>query len=277
MASEIKKLLNKENCTGRDIGRIMLIDLVNAYKNALYGRKIKLLSVEDKIKLINKFDKEEDNIEYTKFKYIHEFIVTVPMRYALARNIAETSFWKLHYFLNAAFTTKKTEEKFQLNNFNPRIVTQAEYEQMEKTNPKGMTFIVSDKHIKALIFTLKNKYREMYALHVFLTITGEFCEVEDLETILAPVDESMINAINAAFDFLTLSDSYNPKNTLIKNIKASFKHIYVDSLKPGEETIVDTQCAMSYDIFYGRADAFIKEYLMNDIFLDDDDGARGER
>jgi hypothetical protein len=127
----MKALFNKKGWTGNEVGRLMIADLVTAYKNALHGTEKGLLSDSDKAMLVNNLEKKADIRTYNEYKYVHDFVVTVPMRYMVSQNMAEAAFWKLYHLLTSV---RQAEWKNQSSRFEPRIMTQAEYDESKKAD-----------------------------------------------------------------------------------------------------------------------------------------------
>jgi len=111
----------------------MIADLVTAYKKISQGTKKGLLSESEKAKLVNRLEKKEDIKSYNEYKYVHDFVVTVPLRYMLAENIAEAAFWKLYNLLK---NVDRVERDNRLRKFAPLIVTKSEYNRMKKADFK---------------------------------------------------------------------------------------------------------------------------------------------
>ena len=129
--AEIKSLMNKKGWTGDEVGRLMITDLVTAYKNALSGQDKGLLSDSDKSRLVNALEKPADIKRYNEYRYVHEFLCTVPIRYNLSEQITSHYFWKLYHILRE---TQQAENENSRCHFDVKIVTQQEYDKIKQAD-----------------------------------------------------------------------------------------------------------------------------------------------
>lgn len=128
---DIKSLMNKKGWTGDEVGRLMITDLVTAYKNALSGQDKSLLSDSDKSRLVHSLEKPADIKRYNEYRYVHEFLCTVPIRHNLSEQISNHYFWKLYHILRE---TQQAENENSRCRFDIKIVTQQEYDRMKQAD-----------------------------------------------------------------------------------------------------------------------------------------------
>ena len=157
VAAKKKEPVNKKVRTGAEVGRMMIADLVFAYKNALEGTDKGLLSDSEKKALVNALEKKEDVRAYNEFKYLHDFIVTVPMRCLVAQNMAETAFWKLYHLLT---TVRRAELENQLIRLEPRVMTQAEFDELRKADFAAKMSVTSN--VERLVLHAVEYYAAKY-------------------------------------------------------------------------------------------------------------------
>jgi len=296
---ESKNKTNPTVMTGDDVGRLLIADLVTLYKNALRGTKNSLLSGSETTRLVNSLEKTDDIRAYNEYKYLHDFVVTVPMRFLLAQSLAEVAFERLCHALE---TTCAAEEVNRARQREPVIVTQTEYlkmkgergqsvfailqespltlEMVDKNgryrsprpssffeNHRAETLLSCPAGIPKWIRDLKRHYREMYAFHEFLSLVEEFAQVKDLKVILSPVDETLIERINDAFrlweNIGLAHDRDEPgRQRLLEGLKKMLAPIDSSSLRPTQNAIKATKANLSFSIFHGFAAEFINQYLV---------------
>lgn len=128
----IDRLLKKNNLTGWDIGRIMIADLLEIYKKQLNGdieAKEGILSEKDKVTLIHGIETVEDSKKYGLFKYVHDFLTTIPMRIAYNQQLFENNSFKLHHILS--LTKLAEEENTDRIYHTPLVVSPSQYEDIK--------------------------------------------------------------------------------------------------------------------------------------------------
>lgn len=137
MTTNIEHILKKTQITGEEIGRLMIKDLIVQYENILQGKDGELLADNEKDILVDKLNTREDIMIYNEFKYIHDFVVSIPIRYELSKAVLERDFWKLYYLLRAVENSEYYERQF-LHRM-PHIVTQSQYDRMKEEHIKCVT------------------------------------------------------------------------------------------------------------------------------------------
>ena len=296
---KVKQQTKTTSMTGDDVGRLLIADLVTLYKNALQGTENSVLSISETTRLVNSLENTKDIRTYNEYKYLHDFVVTVPIRYLLAQNQAEVVFERLS---NALERVRDAETAIQVHRQAPIIVTQSEYFQnlrerdqkvfailqenhltqgMVDENglyspPKAYPFmndfraeklLAEATHILGWIQDLKLHYQEMYAYHAFLSIAEEFTQVKDLQILLSPVDDSLIHKINCLFllwQEIGLADGRDEekRNHLTQSLQKMLVPIQPSSLRPTKNAIKAAKNNMSFTIFHGYATEFINRYLV---------------
>jgi hypothetical protein len=132
VAKDVKSFSAKKGWTGEEIGRLMIADMVKAYKNALNGEDNELLTDTEKNTYVNMISGKKDIKQYNNFRYIHEYVFMLPMRYSLHEQTAEACFWKLYYILQNASQAESSEN--DRLNYTPHIVTQKQYDELKKAD-----------------------------------------------------------------------------------------------------------------------------------------------
>jgi len=150
-----------------------------------------------------------------------------------------------------------------------RINKNGHYKDPEDTSfARHRAEVLIDKYgenIRDWLDKIKSGYRDMYAFHAFLAITGELIGVPGLDTFISPIDETKIETLNALFeefgDFLygpREGENSRPFELLNEEIKAVLKPINLSSLQPTEEQVKRARAAINFDTFKGGARDFIE-------------------
>lgn len=118
------------------------------------------------------------------------------------------------------------------------------------------------------IEVIKDRYKDMYAIHTFLVLTSEFCKVDGLEILIEPVNEECINIINFYLRKVSQDLCYKrtgkgsiPVNKLRLKLENIFKPIKISELQPTEKDILKARESMSFKTFQGHANSFIEDII----------------
>jgi|GEM_PF-3517455 len=280
--------INKKGFTGDEVGRLMIADLVTAYQNALQGTEKGLLSDSEKTALVNNLQKKEDIRAYNEYKYLHDFVVTIPMRYLVSQNMAEAAFWKLYLLLTSIWRTElENESRHDAPEGNTVVHAAVSISQImaasraQKEQAPGA--VSNDSFFKVFraetlleeyganvcqcIQIIVRQFKEMFAFHVFLGIAGDFCNVDGLESLISPVDESMIEALNNIFSLwkhiaCAQGRDEGQREELVRNVQALLTPISITGLKPTQEAVFAAKAHMTFQTFQGYAAEFINQYLI---------------
>lgn len=132
MTTNIKALLSKKGWTGDEVGRIMIADVVKAYQNIIDGKgEHGLLTDVEKDQLVDGLNNNSDIKKYNEYRNVHDFITSVPVRYQLSVETAQAHFWRLYYLLQQTVEAERAQSSEARR---PRIVTQAEYDELAAAN-----------------------------------------------------------------------------------------------------------------------------------------------
>lgn len=99
----IDRLLKKNNLTGYDIGRIMIADLLELYKKQMNGEpeaKEGVLDLKERTMLVNGIETQEDSRQYNRFKYVHDFLTSIPMQISYNQQLVEHYLFKYFHIID---------------------------------------------------------------------------------------------------------------------------------------------------------------------------------
>jgi len=120
--------------------------------------------------------------------------------------------------------------------------------------------------------TIKERYREMYAIHTFLALVSEMTGVPGLVAFIRPIDEAKLETINAQFnEFMdhvfverhgdlgieNLPEAFDTIEAIHEVVLELLQPISISSLQPTEEQVKHAKETISYDTFKGGARDFI--------------------
>lgn len=126
MAKSIKSLLKKGKLTGAEVGRLMIADLVAAYKNAMKGKTdgFGLFTPEEKQRLSDAVTGTQDIRDYNDYIAIYNFLKTYGAICQSMATSVELEFFRLYSLLSRML---EAETSYSLREIAPTIMTEKEY------------------------------------------------------------------------------------------------------------------------------------------------------
>lgn len=143
----VSKALRSGKLTGEEVGKLMIKDLVTHFLNFQKEENKGLLSVEERMALVDSIKKPNDIRAYNDYKLLHDFLEKETLKYSMF--IQEI---RLRYFIMMNFLTNFRYAEQEYNHLRelPKIVTQAEYDEIiKKQIEEKMTWKIS---VEWLIF-----------------------------------------------------------------------------------------------------------------------------
>lgn len=132
MATSLKTLLKKGKLTGDEVGRLMIQDLIAAYKNRLEGKEGKgFLTDAEMTALVNGLSERQDIKRYNEFRFVHEYLVKSVGYFSMYKETAEICFWRIYHIL---MELKQAEEENSRIKWQPRIMTQKQYDELKQAD-----------------------------------------------------------------------------------------------------------------------------------------------
>lgn len=120
-------MLTKESPTGEDLGRLMIADLVVAYKNAQEGIRDKgLLTQDDRENLMRRLRDQAERRVYNDYVGIYELIKNYGSICQAMATSVELQFWRVYSVLVPML---QAEISYGYSNYEPVIMTREEYEE----------------------------------------------------------------------------------------------------------------------------------------------------
>jgi len=116
------------------------------------------------------------------------------------------------------------------------------------------------------IETLKDQYRQLYAIHALVAIISEFIEVDDLNSLLQPIDEGGIDTLNSLFDLTIYSvevmeEGDRPIEETRAEMRELLQPIRISALQPTAETIQAARKSIKFETFRGYAIDFLEDLM----------------
>jgi hypothetical protein len=128
---DITQLLKKSKgkLTGDEVGRLMIADLVEAYKHALTGGDVNkgILSDKEKSELVKGLEGSHNITRYNKYRYLNDFLTRFPTLNALQEQIFDNYYFRLYSLLKNA---ENAEQEYWFDHFTPLIVTEEKYKEL---------------------------------------------------------------------------------------------------------------------------------------------------
>lgn len=265
MEKAIQKLLHQRALSGEDVGRLMILDLLAAYKNLSDGGNgTGVLTDQEKINLVHNLTNFGDIQQYNDFRGVHDFLSSAGAVFESYAKTYETYYLKLFHLL----TNMKYAEE-QNNTIKPAIMTKIQYENFLKSNtqaPIGGISVLQDypahmqlnidengfycepqsmiqqdftaenvllnysNFIKEMTDGLKDMLSECCARRKAMELIGRFIKIRDVKILIGSIDEEKITLLNRL-----MLDAVNSINglTIRNNVQAGeLKHKFYDMLRP---------------------------------------------
>jgi len=160
VSKDINQILKSGKLTGEEVGRLMIKDMIIAFKGSvkLKHKELKgLLSHDQMNALVDRLTGGDNIRAYNDYKALHDFLTTAPILLFAQYQIAEIAYWQLTYLFHKLDDAENENRRIF---FQPRIMTQKQYDELRKANfERKMTFTAS---IEELIFHALEYYRGLY-------------------------------------------------------------------------------------------------------------------
>lgn len=225
----------KAKMTGDEVGRAMIEDLVEAYKNLILGKGEKgLYTASEKLSMVNSLTNPEDIRRYNEYKYIHDYLNMAPAAYESYSKTCEVYYWRLYHMLKELM-----DAEVEYRNQRPLIMTREQYRRFLELNASDIDIPKAHKGIAVLeplqvyprddidekgdyvepepfwranlsenflsarggqareyISGIKEMLRECLARQAAVALVGEFIGIPDVSLLLNPVDINGIFELN---------------------------------------------------------------------------------
>lgn len=127
--ASIQAQLKKKRLGGKEIGIIVIKDLVTLYLPDEYDNPRGYLSADQKSRLMSLLDTPEKQKEYEKLYLIHQELERLPASFDIYSCVAELAFQRLHYLLGLLL---KAEAAAREDVHHPRLLTQALFDKVKE-------------------------------------------------------------------------------------------------------------------------------------------------
>lgn len=229
----------KGKLTGDEVGRLMIADLIAAYKNALAAYKNALtggdvkgiLTDKEKAELVNCLEGRENIIRYNKYRYLNDFLTRFPTLAGLQEQIFDNFYFRLYALLGNA---KAAENEYWFDHFSPLIVTEEQYRELtaeQNAKDREETYSAMDIFGEFLLDVL-NKYESGKRLKIRKDITKTKSQPIPNERIKANYYEKGENGHYETKDGETEKE-VNP--VVWQELLAAHELIFIDELEAPED------------------------------------------
>lgn len=295
MEKHIRKLMSQETLNGAETGRLMILDLLSAYKDLLCGGDgTGFMSDAEKIELVNRLTSSEDISRFNDFKGVHDYLTTFSAIFDSFAKTYEVCHWKLHHFLD---DMKYSEEESAFSKTLPVIMTEKQYEKFTSSGsalpPGGVAVLreipgieaVTDENgfyitrepewrgiysaenilsthsdfIQETLNTMKDTLAECLARQKALELIGRFIKVPHVKILISPVDEGKIQLLN---DYMASTiegirrEDCNYEQEIKQKLSALFEPIDLTVLSPAAVAVTKARRALNFDVIKNGSEAF---------------------
>lgn len=141
MSRKLTNLLNKGKLTGEEVGRLMIKDLLEIYKEArnnpdvLNGKKDAkgILTAAERQIMVDRLDTREDIRAYNEYRALYEYITKDATRLDLYHKEVQIALWRLIHLVSQL---KNAEDEYSYTRFDPTIMTQKQYDELKEKEIK---------------------------------------------------------------------------------------------------------------------------------------------
>lgn len=143
---KLKKLLTKAHLTGEDVGRLMIADLVVAYKNAHDGKpNTCLLSQDERMQAMQRMHGAAERRIYNEYVGIYELVKSYGSICQVMATSVELQFWRVYSVVNALL---QAETNYGFSTYQPVIMTEKEYEEKQDSlsRYRGGVAVLQERH-----------------------------------------------------------------------------------------------------------------------------------
>ena len=119
----------KGKLTGDEVGRLMIADLIECYKQAFHGGDANsgLFTDKEKTELVNAVEGREEIARYNKFRYLNDFLTRFPALSLANEQMFENYYFRLYSLLRQVHAA---ENEYFFDKFRPLIVTEERYKEL---------------------------------------------------------------------------------------------------------------------------------------------------
>lgn len=165
MSRKLTSILNKGKLTGEEVGRLMIKDLLEIYKearnnpDALNGKKdVKgILTAAERQIMVDRLDTREDIRAYNEYRALYEYITKDATRLDLYHKEVQIALWRLIHLVSQL---KNAEDEYSYTRFEPTIMTQKQYDELKEKEIKKT--LENTESIESFIIYALQHYVELY-------------------------------------------------------------------------------------------------------------------
>lgn len=165
MSRKLTSLLGKGKLTGEEVGRLMIKDIVETYKDALNNIALNkenkeakgILTDAQRQTMVSKLETREDIKAYNEYRALHEYLIKDSTLLSLYHKEAQVAIWRLIHLISQL---KNAEDEYNHTIYDPTIMTQTQYDSLkDKEIQEVLTYTES---IESLVIHALQYYIELY-------------------------------------------------------------------------------------------------------------------
>lgn len=296
LKKEIQALLSKQNLTGDEAGRLMILDLISAYKNlADGGEGIGILTDAEKTDIVNSLVFPDEIQRFNDYRGLHDYLTSAPV---IAESYAKT--YEVYHLkmLHLLSNMKRAEEENALLKLRPIVMTKKQYELFHQSGipmPAGgiavlqsipslkygidedgmyyepepeyrrdyMAENVLQKHtdfINEALDGMKDMLAECLARKKALELVASYTKIPQIKMLIMPVGGESLELLNG-FMFVIikklLRDNEKAVIELQSKLSALFVPIDLAALEPTPQAVKKARRSLNFYVIKNSSEAFV--------------------
>lgn len=236
MKINIKKMIAEGKLTGEFVGRTLLEDMINQYRE---DENIELLSNKQKQEMIKSLSENEIS-EYKKYKNIYDLITNLKPVLIVQNQAAHITFLKINHIIDNLMISEEA------NNFAATILINHDAFKPFWKSVWMAESVIDFELVSSNIEHLIEIYEEHYVIVKIIEILGELIGIKDLELTIIHPDEKQIDMFNSVIVSALQNIKINrygffererPAEELKEELRKELKTIDIENLKLDKKTI----------------------------------------
>lgn len=286
MEKAINKLLANKPLTGDEAGRIMILDLLSAYKDLMDGGEgTGVLNDAEKTEIVSGLTSASDVQLFNDYKGVHDFLTTASAVYDSYAKTYEVYYWKLYHLL---VITNYAEDENIFAAKSPVVMTKEQYgrfmlsgEPMLKVGiavlqdsasapvrigkdgfysadaPTWRRLYTANKllensgYVTEVIGGMKDMLAECYARRKALEMIGRFIKVPHVKILTTPIDEDKISLLNKL-----MTDIINNAGSVAEPLSSLLQPIDISVIEPEPVAVKKARRVLSFPFIKNNSEAF---------------------
>lgn len=293
---EIKNILSKQNLTGDDVGRLMILDFLSAYKNLTDGGdSTGILTDTEKTGVVNSLALADEIHRFNDYRGLHDYLTSAPV---IVESYAKTyEVYRLR-LLHLLTNMKRSEEENYFFKQRPVVMTKKQYElflQSGDVQPVSGIAVLQDlphteagidkngmyhepepkyKHdymaenillqhtdfINDALNVMKDMLAECLARKKALELMASYTKLPQVKILITPVDVENVELLNRFMSKIPLAlhrDDKIKEKDLRDKLYALLTPIDLASLEPSPMAIKKARRSLNFSVIKNSSEAFV--------------------